>query len=164
MCLYTRNKVYVSDGTVVCYKILMEMSVKNTPQSDIDISNIDIQILTPFVMCYLSKDVFDGTLPLNPSSNIFEKEGLFSDDYKPYVRVEGGVIHAYLDKEEAIHFMKTYFKALSGIEKIEKQYFPLKYNLRKIVLCECVIPEGKRYFKGDEEYWEVDNPRQCGVE
>lgn len=157
MCLYALDRPY--NGTAVCYKVFLEVALSKDKD--------DTVMVTPFMSYIISEDIFNGKTPLNPKNNIFDKEDFSLCYCKPYIiKIEGGVIHAYLDKEQALHDMKTYFSSLSEIQKyyITFKNKPFECNICKIVLCECVIPEGKKYYKGDDEYWMVDKPRQCGAE
>ena len=163
MCLFSQNIIpLVSDKPVTCYKVLEEV------YCSADSINNDKLILTPFMGQCVTRDEFDGKAPMKPD---FEPEKethrVFTgyvrpQSIAPYIMIESGVIHAYLDKGAALTAMKEYFSKLSTFGTV--RHWSTVYYLARYILCECEIPAGTKYYKGGDEPLQIENEESCGAE
>lgn len=162
MCLFSQNIIpLVSDKPVTCYKVLEEV------YCGIDPINNDKLILTPFMAQCVTRDEFDGKVPMKPD---FEPEKethqVFTgyvrpQSIAPYAMIESGVIHAYLDKNTAVADMKEYFSKLSTLEIIK--HCGTRYHLVRFILCECEIPAGTKYYKGGDQPLRIEDEETCAA-
>lgn len=160
MCLFSQNIIpLVSDQPVTCYKVLEEV------YCSADSINNDKLILTPFMGQCVTRDEFDGKAPMKPDFKKQEDHQVLTRHPKsiiPYIMIESGVIHAYLDKGTALLAMKDYFSKLSTFGTVRHQ--GIMYCLVRYILCECEIPAGTKYYKGGDEPLQIENEESCGAE
>lgn len=163
MCLFSQNIIpLVSDKPVTCYKVLEEV------YCSLDASSASRMIITPYMAQLVTRDELDGKEPMRPDTIVnTERHRRFTGYVRPqtiapYIMIESGVIHAYLDKGTALTAMKEYYSRLSTFGTT--RHHSAVYYLIRYILCECEIPAGTEYYKGGDEPLQIEAEECCGAE
>ena len=118
MCLITKQKKWLkAEEDIVCYKLLQK--------GDYHIWGTKCLFRTPYRKYYLSDSIISGKCCLRAFSILpdFHRSG-----WKSFKEINGGAIHAYIDKEAAKAHMPNFCNAL----------------------FECIIPKGTKYAIGTD--------------
>ena len=123
MCLYTQQfKALIATQDIVCYKIVYENSA--------------VSYQAPYVGTVIKKECIDEGEPYCAVGEC--NTSRVEHGWNGYQRniIEGGCIHTYADKRQAIY--EVAFK---------REYLP-PYRFEYYDLFECVIPQGVEYYYG----------------
>lgn len=134
MCLILDSEAIeakVAKKDIVCYKIVCREKKEG-----------DIKYITPYCHNIISSGSNLSNVPVvakfdgNEISDSNFKKGTIKTTYYDTFMIDGGAIHSFSNKKDALREMNTFFKVF--LEDDCKTYF----------LAECIIPKGTLYYTG----------------
>lgn len=124
MCLKVRKELQAAENDVTCYKVVKQYEL----QSHLPMA------FSLFMDTVIHNEEIAGVSPYTP---VTADEGYY---IPPSKCIKNMYIHTYADMKGA----------QACVEEYEKHCFTHRYY--KIVIYECFIPRGQKYYVGEDQY------------